>query len=104
MSDGKTCSRCKQLRHTSEFRQRQSPSKNWVLRSYCRSCEKELNHRNFLREGRCTSQRRWEPVLTEARLAKVVRTESEIRFAARDLEHQLRVFRVMGHTGMDSHY
>jgi hypothetical protein len=45
---------------------------------------------------------RWESVLTEAKVMQAVVEASEIRFAARNLEHQLRVLRERGHTGQAS--
>jgi hypothetical protein len=63
-----------------------------------------LTHRAWLKEGKSTSQRNWEPVLAEKKLAQAIRDTAEIRWLSHDLEHQLRVLRQTGRTGYERHY
>ena len=74
------------------------------LRTYCKECERALEHRRWLKGNRLTSQRSWEPVLKDDRLAQAILTSAEIRWLSHDLEHQLRVLRQTGRTGYERHY
>jgi hypothetical protein len=61
-------------------------------------------HRSYLKGNRWDNINRWEPVLTEAKVMQAIVEASEIRFAAQDLAHQLRVLHAMGHTGGNQNY
>jgi hypothetical protein len=60
--------------------------------------------KSYLRCSKWDNIGRWEPVLTETKVMQAVVKASEIRFAAQDLAHQLRVLHAMGHTGGSQNY